>query len=55
MKTTFSAILFAGAVAAIETNDIVFINFVSKFGKMYETVEEFHARKEIFLAKDLLI
>jgi len=55
MKTAFSAILLAGAAVALESNDLVFVNFVSKFGKMYDTVEEYHARREIFLARDLLI
>jgi len=55
MKTAFTALVLAGAVAAIDTNDLAFVNFLSTHGKMYNDMEEFIQRREIFLAKDRLI
>ena len=55
MKITYAAALLAAAVSAINTDELDFMNYTSKFGKVYETVEEFIHRKEIFLAKNLLI
>jgi cathepsin H len=55
MKTAFTALVLASAVAAIETNDLVFVNYLSAHGKMYNDMEEFAQRREIFLAKDRLI
>lgn len=55
MKTAFICGLIAAAANAIETSDIEYMKFLSQFGKNYDTVEEFLARKEIFLAKDILI
>ena len=55
MKITYAAALFAAAVSAIDTDELDFMNYASKYGKAYDTVEEFIYRKEIFLAKNLLI
>ena len=55
MKITYAAALLAAAVSAIDIDELDFMNYASKFGKAYETMEEFVYRKEIFLAKNLLI
>ena len=55
MKITYAAALFAAAVSAIDLDELEFMNYASKFGKAYETLEEFIHRKEIFLVKNLLI
>ena len=55
MKSAFICALFAAASSAIETTDIEFMKFLSQYGKNYDTVEEFLARKELYLLKDLVI
>ena len=55
MKTAFASALLAMAATAIDQSDLEFFNFLAKHSKVYDTVEEFMLRKEIFLAKDLKI
>jgi len=56
MKTAFAiALLAALSQADIAVGELKFIQWMSKFGKHYETMEEFIERKEIFLAKELII
>ena len=51
---TFAAALFAAVASAelMTETDYKFMSFISKWGKMYATVEEFMARKEIFSNMD---
>jgi len=35
--------------------DYKYMQFISKFAKFYETVEEFNFRKELFVANDAVI
>jgi len=39
----------------MDTSDFEFMKFLSKYGKSYDTVEEFVARKELYLLKDVII
>ena len=55
MKASFAAAVLATAATAIDVNELEFMSYLSKFGKMYTTLEEFVLRKEVFLAKDLKI
>ena len=56
MKNAFTIALFAAlSQADIDVGELKFIHWMSKFGKHYETMEEFIVRKEIFLAKELII
>ena len=52
---TFAASLFAAVASAelMTESDYKFMSFISKWGKMYATVEEFMVRKEIFKNVDL--
>ena len=53
MNSAFTAALFAAVSSAtIDVDELKFINFLSKFGKHYESMEEFVERKEVFLVKD---
>ena len=56
MKTAFAIALFAAlSQTDIDVGELKFIQWMSKFGKHYETMEEFIERREIFLAKELII
>ncbi len=55
---TFAAALFAAVAQSAELmteTDYKFMAFISEHGKMYATVEEFMARKDIFRATDAAI
>lgn len=54
MKTFFAGVLAATA-CALDASEYEFMQYLSKHGKMYETVEEFLMRKEVFLQKDIEI
>ena len=54
MKTFFAGVL-ATAACALDASEYEFMQYLTKHGKMYQTVEEFLLRKELYLAKDLLI
>jgi len=51
---TFAAALFAAVASAelMTETDYKFMSYISKWGKMYATVEEFLARKELFKSTD---
>lgn len=55
MKTYFAAAMLAMASSALESSDFEFINYLTKHGKMYKTLDEFMERKVLFLARDQLI
>ena len=55
MKSTFATVLLATAVSAINIDELNFMKYLSKFGKMYDTMEEFAHRMELFIIKDLKI
>ena len=56
MKTVFAIALIAAlSQADIDVGELKFIQWMSKFGKHYETMEEFIERREIWLAKELVI
>mmetsp|Transcript_31079 Transcript_31079/g.36465 ORF Transcript_31079/g.36465 Transcript_31079/m.36465 type:complete len:127 (-) Transcript_31079:678-1058(-) len=55
MKTFAAVALAAVASASISIDDFEFMKYLSKFGKMYKTLEEFVERREIFTLKDLKI
>jgi len=55
MKSSFAAGLVATAVSAIDVDEFDFMKYLSKFGKMYKTVEEFDMRKGLFILTDLKI
>ena len=52
MRSLFAASLAAFASAAIDTNDLKFVQFLSKFSKNYSTMEEYTMRKQAFLFID---
>ncbi len=54
MKTFFAGVLAASA-CALDASEYEFMQYLSKFGKMYDTVEEFLMRKEVYLQKDIEI
>jgi len=53
----FSAILAltAAVSSAIDIEDLDFMNYLSKYGKQYESVKEYIMRKEIYLSNALKI
>ena len=55
MKATFATALFAAVSQAIDTQELEFMNYLSKYGKQYHDMNEFLTRKELFLAKEMLI
>ena len=55
MRTAFATSLFVAAVASIDVDELNFMHYLSQHGKMYDTLEEFVERKELWLAKDLII
>ena len=55
MKSTFAVALIAAFGSAIDVDELKFMNYLSKHGKMYESILDFNERKELFLAKDLKI
>jgi hypothetical protein len=40
------------ANAAIEANDLKFVQYLSKFSKNYSTMEEYFMRKQVFIFID---
>ncbi len=53
MKTFALATLAAVSQATLMTEmDYTFMKFITKFGKFYETVEEFNMRREMFVASE---
>ena len=55
MKSSFAVAIVAGVASAIDIDELKFMNYLSKYGKHYDSIEEFVVRKEIFLAKELKI
>ena len=55
MKFAASLALIAAVSSALDLNDLEYMNYLSKFGKQYPNMEEFLLRKELFLAKSLII
>ena len=55
MRSVFAASVFAVAANAIDIKELEFINYLSKFGKMYKNIEEFNMRMELFVALDEII
>jgi hypothetical protein len=49
---SFAALALAGAASAISLETFEFMQYVSRFGKQYNTVEEFNMRLELFTAVD---
>lgn len=55
MKAAFAIALTAAISSAIDVNELEFMNYLSKYGKQYENLEEFLVRKELYLIKALEI
>ena len=51
----FAIALTAAVTSAIDVEELEFMRYLSQYGKMYDTVEEFLVRKEIYLTKALKI
>lgn len=53
MRTIISLALAAGAVSATHKKaEEKFMEYIVQFGKSYGTVEEYHARLELFMTTD---
>jgi hypothetical protein len=53
---SFLTVAFTGAAsAAFVENDVKFLNFMAKWNKVYDTIEEFEKRLELFLEKEKFI
>ena len=52
MKSFATALLTASATAFYSSRDVYHMAYLAKYNKVYDTVEEFNMRKEIFLAND---
>ena len=55
MKTFISIALAGAASAAVVENDLKFMNYMSKFSKVYTTVEEYATRLALFLEREIII
>jgi C1A family cysteine protease len=55
MNKFIGSLALAAGAAAIDTNDLKFLNFVAQHGKSYETVEDFNLRSALFAVKDAVI
>jgi len=49
---SFAALALAGAASAVSLETYEFMQYVSKFGKNYDTLEEFNMRMELFTTID---
>ena len=45
---TFAAVALVAAVSAIDTATFEFMQYISKYGKSYDTIEEFNTRMALF-------
>lgn len=55
MKSYFAIALSGAASAAFVENDVKFLNYMAKWNKVYNTVEEYAHRLELFLEKEKFI
>jgi C1A family cysteine protease len=55
MFKTFSAVALIGAASAVDQQTFEFMQYVSKFGKNYQSLDEFTMRQALFAATDAII
>jgi len=55
MFKSFAAIAFTGAVSALSESQFEFMQYISKYGKSYASLEEFNMRMENFTVRDAII
>ena len=55
MFKSFAAVASLGVASAINVHQFEFMQYLSKQGKSYSTLEEFNARMELFAARDAII
>ena len=52
---SFAFATLASVAAAVSSNELEFMNYVARFNKVYEDVDEFALRLERFAYNDMLI
>ena len=52
MRSLFVSSMAAFTSAAIDSNDLKFVQYLSKFNKNYSTMEEFLMRRQAFIFID---
>lgn len=52
MHKSFATAGLIAAVAAFDQVSFEYMQYLSKFGKSYQTLDEFNMRKDLFIARD---
>jgi C1A family cysteine protease len=55
MFKSFAAVAFTGVASAIDAGQFEFMQYISKHGKSYPTLEEFNMRMELFNERNAII